>query len=194
MLEGALQARPDAPYSCMGGACGTCRAKLLDGTVEMDHNFALGQDELDAGLRAHLPVAPHQPDRHRRLRRPRMNLGGRLALVTGASTGIGAATARALAGRGARVALVARSSDKLESLAAQIGEGALACPTDVSDHHAVAQMAERIRAEEGVPDVLVNNAGAGRFLFIEETSPEGARPDDGRSLPRRILCDARVHR
>jgi NAD(P)-dependent dehydrogenase (short-subunit alcohol dehydrogenase family) len=53
-----------------------------------------------------------------------------------------------------------------------IGEGALACPTDVSDHHAVAQMAERIRAEEGVPDVVVNNAGAGRFLFIEETSPE----------------------
>jgi len=101
-----------------------------------------------------------------------MNLGGRLALITGASTGIGAATARALAGRGARVALVARSADKLESLAAEIGEGALACPTDVSDHRAVAQLAERIRAEAGVPDVLVNNAGAGRFLFIEETSPE----------------------
>jgi ferredoxin-NADP reductase len=49
ILEGALQVRSDAPYACMGGACGTCRAKLVDGTVEMDHNFALGQAELDAG-------------------------------------------------------------------------------------------------------------------------------------------------
>src|SRR6201993_82100 len=49
ILEGALQLRSDAPYACMGGACGTCRAKLLDGTVEMDQNFALGRAELDAG-------------------------------------------------------------------------------------------------------------------------------------------------
>jgi ferredoxin len=49
ILEGALQLRSDAPYACMGGACGTCRAKLLDGTAEMDQNFALGPDELDAG-------------------------------------------------------------------------------------------------------------------------------------------------
>jgi fatty acid desaturase/ferredoxin len=49
ILEGALQRRSDAPYACMGGACGTCRAKLVKGEVEMDHNFALGQAELDAG-------------------------------------------------------------------------------------------------------------------------------------------------
>ncbi|WP_205875029.1 fatty acid desaturase [Mycobacterium camsae] len=49
ILEGALQVRDDAPYACMGGACGTCRAKLVEGSVEMDHNFALGQAELDAG-------------------------------------------------------------------------------------------------------------------------------------------------
>ncbi len=49
LLEGALQARPDAPYACMGGACGTCKARLLEGTAEMDHNFALGPDDLDAG-------------------------------------------------------------------------------------------------------------------------------------------------
>jgi ring-1,2-phenylacetyl-CoA epoxidase subunit PaaE len=49
ILEGALQLRSDAPYACMGGACGTCRAKLVEGTVEMDHNFALGKAELDAG-------------------------------------------------------------------------------------------------------------------------------------------------
>ena len=49
ILEAALQARPDAPYACMGGACGTCRAKLSHGTVEMDHNYALSQADLDAG-------------------------------------------------------------------------------------------------------------------------------------------------
>ena len=49
LLEGVLQQRADAPYACMGGACGTCRAKLLEGTVEMDQNFALGQTDLDAG-------------------------------------------------------------------------------------------------------------------------------------------------
>lgn len=49
ILEGALQVRDDAPYACMGGACGTCRAKLIEGDVEMDHNFALGHAELDAG-------------------------------------------------------------------------------------------------------------------------------------------------
>lgn len=49
ILEGALQLRSDAPYACMGGACGTCRAKLIEGEAEMDHNFALGRAELDAG-------------------------------------------------------------------------------------------------------------------------------------------------
>jgi ferredoxin-NADP reductase/fatty acid desaturase len=49
VLEGVLGVREDAPYSCMGGACGTCRAKLLSGTVAMEHNFALGQDALDQG-------------------------------------------------------------------------------------------------------------------------------------------------
>ena len=49
ILEAALQQSLDAPYACMGGACGTCRAKLLDGTVEMDHNFALGGDDLERG-------------------------------------------------------------------------------------------------------------------------------------------------
>ncbi|OBK20484.1 fatty acid desaturase [Mycobacterium asiaticum] len=49
ILEGTLQVRDDAPYACMGGACGTCRAKLVQGEVDMDHNFALGKAELDAG-------------------------------------------------------------------------------------------------------------------------------------------------
>jgi ferredoxin-NADP reductase len=49
ILEAALQVRDDAPYACMGGACGTCKAKLVAGTVEMDQDFALGKGDLDAG-------------------------------------------------------------------------------------------------------------------------------------------------
>ena len=61
ILEGALGARPDAPYACMGGACGTCRAKLLEGTAEMDHNFALQQSDLDAGYILTCQARPTTP-------------------------------------------------------------------------------------------------------------------------------------
>ena len=50
ILDAALAVRSDAPYACKGGVCGTCRAKLLDGEVAMDRNFALEQDEIDAGF------------------------------------------------------------------------------------------------------------------------------------------------
>jgi ferredoxin len=48
ILEAALQARTDVPYACMGGACGTCRAKLVSGTVEMEQNFALPRSDVNA--------------------------------------------------------------------------------------------------------------------------------------------------
>jgi short-subunit dehydrogenase len=104
-----------------------------------------------------------------------MQLRGRTVLITGASTGIGAATARAMSARGATVILVARSEDKLRALADDLPGTAAAYPCDVGDHVAVAAMAERVRAENGTPDLIVNNAGAGRWLFIEETDPEEFR-------------------
>lgn len=61
ILEGAMQARSDAPYSCMGGACGTCRAKLVSGTVVMDQNFALGPAELAAGYVLTCQAHPTSP-------------------------------------------------------------------------------------------------------------------------------------
>jgi short-subunit dehydrogenase len=104
-----------------------------------------------------------------------MNPRGRVALITGASTGIGAATARALAQAGARVLLLARRAAELERVASTIRSGA-ATPyaVDLSDPSAVTQVAERITAEVGTPDIIVNNAGAGRWKFVEETSPEEA--------------------
>jgi ring-1,2-phenylacetyl-CoA epoxidase subunit PaaE len=50
ILDAALAARPDAPYACKGGVCGTCRCRLLDGDVRMDHAYALEDDERRAGL------------------------------------------------------------------------------------------------------------------------------------------------
>jgi short-subunit dehydrogenase len=104
-----------------------------------------------------------------------MRLDGSTVLITGASTGIGAACAREMAGRGATVALVARSAGPLGDLALEIVNGggkAHAYPTDVSSAAAVAELADRVAAELGVPDVIINNAGAGRFLFIDETPPD----------------------
>lgn len=49
VLEGALGVRDDIPYACMAGACGTCKAKLVEGDVEMDHNYALKRNELEQG-------------------------------------------------------------------------------------------------------------------------------------------------
>lgn len=106
-----------------------------------------------------------------------MRIGGSCAVVTGASSGIGAATARALGSAGARVALVARTALALEAIASEIGAAggtALAFPTDLTDARAVEWTAAAITEALGTPDILVNSAGAGRWLAIEETSPEEA--------------------
>ena len=106
-----------------------------------------------------------------------MKLKNALVLITGASGGIGAATARAMAAAGAKVVLLARTQSKLDALAEDIrgaGGEAFVYPCDLSDANAVSATATRIKAEVGVPDVLVNNAGAGRWLAVEETEPEEA--------------------
>jgi ring-1,2-phenylacetyl-CoA epoxidase subunit PaaE len=50
ILDATLRSRPDAPYSCTGGVCGTCRARLVSGEVRMDRNYALEPEEVAAGL------------------------------------------------------------------------------------------------------------------------------------------------
>jgi NADP-dependent 3-hydroxy acid dehydrogenase YdfG len=82
-----------------------------------------------------------------------------VALVTGASSGIGAATARRLADEGAAVALVARRRDRLDDLASMIGGRALVVEADVTDQAQAAAAVARTVAEFGRLDTLVNNAG-----------------------------------
>lgn len=89
-------------------------------------------------------------------------LDGTVSLVTGASSGIGEATARALAAQGSAVALVARRKDRLDDLAAAIaadGGTALALEADVTDQKAAIDAVERTVAELGRLDTVVNNAG-----------------------------------
>lgn len=82
----------------------------------------------------------------------------RTAVVTGASSGIGAATARRLAAEGYRVVLAARRKDRIAALAAELPD-AEAYPLDVTDRTAVDAFAARLRERHGSVDVLVNNAG-----------------------------------
>src|SRR3954471_15189670 len=89
-------------------------------------------------------------------------MSDRVAVVTGASSGIGEATARALAREGFAVALAARREDRIRELADEISSGggkALALPTDVSDEQSARRLIEAAKGELGSVDVLVNNAG-----------------------------------
>jgi NADP-dependent 3-hydroxy acid dehydrogenase YdfG len=88
-----------------------------------------------------------------------LGLEGTAALVTGGAGGIGAATARALAADGHRVALLARRVDRIEALADELGDGAIAIEADVTDREALVAAAQRVQQELGGTDVLVNNAG-----------------------------------
>lgn len=104
---------------------------------------------------------------------PRVEIAGATALVTGASSGIGASIARALAAAGARVALIARRGDLLEALVRELPAGtAAAFACDVRDPAAVAAVVAAAEARLGPVDVLVNNAGIGRYLSFLETPPE----------------------
>jgi NADP-dependent 3-hydroxy acid dehydrogenase YdfG len=84
---------------------------------------------------------------------------GRVAVITGASSGIGEATARALAADDHRVGMLGRRLDRIEGLAAELGEDAIAIQADVTDRDSIAAAARRVQDELGGADILVNNAG-----------------------------------
>lgn len=105
-------------------------------------------------------------------------LKGKVAVVTGASSGIGEATALELVRRGASVAVAARSAEKLEDLARRssgLDSGVLVVETDVADRDSVEAMVGRVVGEFGRLDVLVNNAGLGLSGRVADLRPEDLR-------------------
>src|SRR5437763_1319311 len=103
-----------------------------------------------------------------------MDLGieGRAAVVTGASRGIGLATAKALGSEGARVLLVARSEDTLSDAVEAVGAHAAGLPVDVTDPAAADSIVEECTRRFGQVDVLVNNAGTSRGRSLEELTDD----------------------
>ena len=101
-----------------------------------------------------------------------MEIKDAVVIVTGASSGIGEATARAAALSGARVVLLARRKDRIEALAREIGNEALAVVCDVTHPEQVKQAVHAAAQKYGRIDVLVNNAGQGLHATIEEIGIE----------------------
>lgn len=101
-----------------------------------------------------------------------MEIKGKLALVTGASRGIGAATAMKLAEAGANLILVARSERELAGIAEKIEEFGTKVSwwsADLSDLDSIESFVKEVLDEFDAPDIIINNAGLGRWLFAEET-------------------------
>jgi short-subunit dehydrogenase len=106
-----------------------------------------------------------------------MKINGKTVLITGASSGMGEAISKAMASAGGRVLLLARRENELRRVADEIkqaGGEARVYPVDLANSSAVMEVAQRIKAEVGTPDIIVNNAGGGKWRFIDETSPEEA--------------------
>ncbi len=102
-----------------------------------------------------------------------MEIADRVALVTGASSGIGAALSRDLVAAGASVAMVARGERRLADLVGALTPArSAAFPCDVRDPESVAETVEAVRRRFGAIDLLVNNAGIGRYRAFLDTPPE----------------------
>lgn len=102
----------------------------------------------------------------------------RVVVLTGASAGVGRATARALAREGARIALIARDPAQLEATAAEVrrlGGSALVLPLDVADAGAVDEAASRVEAELGPIDLWINDAMATVFAFVKDITADEYR-------------------
>ena len=103
------------------------------------------------------------------------DLSGKVAIVTGASSGLGVQMAKALARQGANIAILARRKEKLETVAEEIralGVKCLEVPCDVTSTEAIKSAAEAIKAEYGRADILINNAGSGHVGPAVETADE----------------------
>ena len=108
---------------------------------------------------------PDTPNRSR-------SIAGRVAIVTGAASGMGAATARLFAAEGAKVAVTDLDLTACEAVASECGENARAYALDVADKDAIAQAVATIAEDFGGIDILVNNAGVSSFCPLDDEGYE----------------------
>lgn len=101
------------------------------------------------------------------------DLTGRVACITGASSGLGRQVARTLAAAGARVVGVARRSDALAQMQAEIGNNAEAVVADVSDRDGMDELVQTINSKFGAPDIIVHAAGVNTREAADDVTPEG---------------------
>jgi NADP-dependent 3-hydroxy acid dehydrogenase YdfG len=99
------------------------------------------------------------------------DLTGKTAVITGASSGIGEATARLLAAEGMKMVLVARREERIRALADEIGDAAIPVTADVSDIDQVARIFDIVRERFGGLDLMFNNAGVGIFDTFVDSKP-----------------------
>ncbi len=96
-----------------------------------------------------------------------MNIDGKTAIVTGASSGIGTAFSESLIDEGATVYGLARSTDKLERIQDELGDAFIPVTMDITDHDAIDKWINETFSDRA-PDILINNAGLGRFGDVDE--------------------------
>lgn len=101
------------------------------------------------------------------------DLDGRVALVTGASSGLGRRAASVLAAAGARVVVVARRKDALTDLCTEIGETAAAVAADITDRDGLPALVEALSAPFGAPDIVIHAAGVNTRQAADDVTPEG---------------------
>jgi short-subunit dehydrogenase len=104
-----------------------------------------------------------------------MQITDRVVVVTGASSGIGAATAEAFARKGAKVVCVARRADKLADTVSKCNGRAIAVPADVADPHCAELVMKETESAFGPVDALINNAGLGMALPAEQVTMDDVR-------------------
>jgi len=100
------------------------------------------------------------------------DLNNKIALVTGASKGIGLRIAKTLAAEGATVILAARTKDTLENAAKQIGQNAIAIPVDIAEEASINSLVKSIAEKFGKIDILINNAGITHSALLKDTATE----------------------
>lgn len=101
-----------------------------------------------------------------------MNIDTKIAIVTGASSGIGMAFSHALTEKGASVYGLARSTDTLRKMHTELGNSFIPVTIDITDHESIKEWVKETFSAKHQPDILINNAGLGRFGNVDELSLE----------------------